>query len=137
MQGVDALRAEAGDGGEDSKRRGRARFHLLKRLKAAGSGNLLDFAGQVCADPRQRGEVFACRYHPGRTSGQIVDYLRGTAIGANAEGVCALDLKQIGKPSEKFRYVSIMNSHMFMEAYLFARGFDYHQVLEKKERYHN
>ena len=57
-------------------------------LKAAGSGNLLDFAGQVCADPRQRGEVFACRYHPGRTSGQIVDYLRGTAIGANAEGVC-------------------------------------------------
>ena len=43
-----------------------------------------------------------------------------------------LDLKQIGKPSEKFRDVSIMNSHMFMELISLRGGFDYHQVLEKK-----
>ena len=98
---------------------GRAGFHFLKRRKAARPGDLIDFAGKILADARETGKVFARFYHPRRASGQIVDRLRSVAIGANTEGVCALNLKQIGETPEKLRYVCIMNRHIFMEAYLF------------------
>ena len=119
VQGVNALRTKAWDRGKGCKCGRRAGFYFLKRRKAARSGDLIDFAGKILADARQTGKVFASLHHPRRTSGQIVDRLRGVAIGANAEGVCALNLKQIGETPEKLRYVCVMNRHIFMEAYLF------------------
>jgi hypothetical protein len=52
----------------------------------------------------------------------------GGAIGADAEGIGILDLKQIRKAPEKLRYVGVMNRHVTRKAPSYPRGLDECQV---------
>ena len=67
----------------------------------AGLHDLPDLAGEVLSDSGQAFEFFARGDHGRSTPGQIVDCLCRGAIGADAEGIGILDLKQIRKTPEK------------------------------------
>ena len=89
-------------------------FGGLFDLKAAGFRDLLDLGGEVFSDSRQLREILTRRNHFGRTSRKIVDCLGRSAIGADAKGVCAFYLREIGETRENFRYVCVMYSHIAM-----------------------
>jgi hypothetical protein len=83
-------------------------LHLL-HCEPAGLADFLDFPREVFSDSRQALEFLARSDHCGCASWQIVNGLSRRAISADAEGVCSLNFKQIGKAPEKLRNISIID----------------------------
>ena len=77
----------------------------------AGADDFRDLGGQILADAGETGKVLILGHHGAQFRAEIAHGARGVVIGANAEGIAALDFQKFGDLLEAGGDVGVVDGH--------------------------
>ncbi len=77
----------------------------------AGLGQCGDLVGKILADAGQVGQISAALQHECNLGPETAHDTSGVPVGPDPEGVCLIELEEIGEIIERLRDIGIVNGH--------------------------
>ena len=111
MEKLDALRAEAREGGDLAEFARQLPLQRIQQREMSGFDDLRDLAGQVLADTGKLRQIASGREQAFDALRQAFDGARGAPIGAHAKLIFSLDFKEFCGLIEHRRDFRILHRH--------------------------